>query len=94
MDSTQLIPANRPGPEIARWQIKSDTNELILEIFQDTPVESGLLDAIVLSVVLIRSGHSLGDSQAHLVSANPLYFLRLTVLGLMGGHRTAAGVQG
>jgi hypothetical protein len=62
---SQLIPADRPGLVAARWKIKSRTNELNLEIFQEVPqvVESGLLDAIVLSVVLLRSGHSLGDSQ-------------------------------
>ena len=73
IDSSQLIPANRPGLEIARWQIKSGTDELILEIFQETPVESGLLDSIVLSIVLLRSGHSLGDSQANPVLCNPIY---------------------
>jgi len=84
IDSSQLIPANRPGLEIARWQIKSGTDELNLEIFQETPVESDLLESIVLSIVLIRSGHSLGDSQAQLVLGNPLY--TMAVVGLMGGH--------
>jgi hypothetical protein len=84
IDSSQLIPANRPGLEIAQWQIKAGTDELILEIFQESPVESGLLDAIVLSAVLLRSGHSLGSSQAQLVLDNPLY--SLTVLGLMGSY--------
>ena len=46
----QLIPANRPGLAVARWQIDSGTDELVLEIFQEAPVEPGLLDAIVLSV--------------------------------------------
>ena len=74
MYSSQLIHANRPGLEIARWQIESGTDELILEIFQETPVESGLLDSIVLSVVLLRSGHTFGDSQG-LAQREPLYFL-------------------
>lgn len=60
----QLIAANRPGLAVARWKIRSRTDELNLKIFQEVPlaVESGLLDAIVLSVVLLRSGQSLGDS--------------------------------
>ncbi len=62
MDLSQLIPADRPGLTVARWRIDSRTDELGLEIFQEAPVESGLLDAIVLSVVLLRSGNPLGDS--------------------------------
>jgi hypothetical protein len=65
---------------MARWQIKSGTDELILDIFEETPVESGFLDSIVLSVVLLRSGYSLGDSQAHFDPSNPLY-----VYSAMGG---------
>ncbi|KAF8498220.1 hypothetical protein F5888DRAFT_231819 [Russula emetica] len=71
--SGQLIPANRPGLAIARWQIKSGTDELTLEIFQESPVESGLLESIVLSVVLLRSGYSFGDSQSPLDSSGSLY---------------------
>ena len=37
------------------------TDELILEIFQEKPEGSDLLDSIVLSVVLLRSGYSFGD---------------------------------
>jgi len=86
IDSSQLIPANRPGLEIARWQIKPGRDELILEIFQESPVESGLLDAIVLSVVLIRSGHSLGDPYwpTQSVMGYPLY--SMTVVGLIGSY--------
>lgn len=73
---SQLIAANRPGLAAARWKIKSRTDELHLEIFQEVPlvVESGLLDAIVFSVVLLRSGQSLGDSQGEISLSNPLYF--------------------
>jgi hypothetical protein len=61
---SQLISASRPGLEVARWKIKPHTDELKLKIFREVPLadESGLLDAIVLSVVLLRSGQSLGDS--------------------------------
>ncbi len=72
MDSSQLISANQPGLAVARWKIMSRTNELILEIFQ-TPVESGLLEAIVLSVILLRSGHALGDPSGLVDSLNPTY---------------------
>jgi len=59
---SQLIPANRPGLAVARWRVKSRTDELRLEIFQEALVVSSLFEAIVLSTVLIRSGRSLGDS--------------------------------
>jgi hypothetical protein len=70
---SQLIPTNRPGLAVAQWKIKSRTDKLKLEIFQEVPlaVESGLLDAIVLSVVLLRSGQSLGDSPGEISLSNP-----------------------
>ena len=64
MGPPQLIPANRPGLAVAKWRTKSRTDELQLEIFQEAPVEPGFLEAIVLSVVLLRSGRSLGDSES------------------------------
>ncbi|KAF8498221.1 hypothetical protein F5888DRAFT_1634132 [Russula emetica] len=67
--SGHLIPADRPGLTIARWQVKSGTDDLILEIFQEAPIESGIVEVIVLSVVLLRSGHSLGDSQGEITSS-------------------------
>jgi len=65
MDQTNsgyLIPANRHGLAVARWHIKSHSDELHLEIFQEALVQSGLLAAIVLSLVILRSGRSLGDT--------------------------------
>jgi hypothetical protein len=72
---SQLIAADTPGLAVARWKIKPRTDELKLEIFQEVPtaVESGLLDAIVLSVVLLRSGQSLGDSPGEISLSNPVY---------------------
>lgn len=72
---SQLIPADRPGLAVARWKIKPRTGELKLEVFQEVPlvVQSGLLDAIVLSVVLLRSGQSLGDSPGEISLSNPVY---------------------
>lgn len=72
--SGYLIPANRPGLAVARWRAKSRTDELRLEIFQEALVESSLLEAIVLSIVLIRSGRSLGDSPG--LISDPRYFSR------------------
>jgi hypothetical protein len=62
IDSSQLIPANRPGLAVAKWRTKSRSDELRLQIFQETLVEPGLLEAIVLSIILLQSGHSFGDS--------------------------------
>jgi hypothetical protein len=70
----QLIPATRPGLAVARWRVKSRANELRLEIFQEALVESGLLEAIVLSIVLIRSGRSLGDSPGLIDLSDPRCF--------------------
>jgi len=72
----QLIPANRPGLAVARWRVKSRTDEVRLEIFQEALVESGLLEAIVLSIVLIRSGRSLGDSPGLIDLSDPRCFSR------------------
>ncbi|KAF8495570.1 hypothetical protein F5888DRAFT_565572 [Russula emetica] len=78
--SGYLIPANRPGLAVARWRVKSRTDELRLEIFQEALVESGLLNAIVLSIVLIRSGRSLGDSPGLIDLSDPRYFSRFHTL--------------
>jgi hypothetical protein len=72
----QLIPANRPGLAVARWRVKSRTDELRMEIFQEALVESGLLEAIVLSILLIRSGRSLGDSPGLIDLSDPRFFSR------------------
>ena len=57
----QLIPANRPGLAVARWHVSSRSDDLDLEIFQEALVEPGLLEALVLSLVLIRSGRTLDE---------------------------------
>jgi len=64
IDPLQLIPANRSGLAVARWHVSSRSDDLDLEIFQEALVEPGLLEAIVLSVVLLRSGQCLGDTAA------------------------------
>ena len=72
MDSSQLISADRPDQAAACWQVNTGTDDLILEIFQ-APIESGLLEAIVLSVVLLQSGYSLGDSPSDVRLTSPTY---------------------
>ena len=56
----QLIPANRPSLSVARWRVSSHSDDIDLEIFEGSEalVEPGLLEAIVLSVVLLRSGRA------------------------------------
>lgn len=80
---SQLIAADRPGLTAARWKIKPRTDELNLEIFQEVPLAavSGLLDAIVLSVVLLRSGQSLGDSPGEISLTNPIYYNTVSRMG-------------
>ena len=80
MESSQLIAANRPDLSVARWHIRRHIDELILEIFLETPVDtvdSGLLEAIVLSVVLLRSGRPLGDSLERINLSDPVYLAAL-----------------
>jgi hypothetical protein len=69
MNPSQLIPANRPGLSVARWRIRKHSDDLDLEIFQEALVESGLIEAIVLSVILLRSGRPFGD----IVEMMPFY---------------------
>lgn len=73
MYSSQLIPADRPGLALARWQVNAGADELILDIFREGPIEYSLLEAIFLSVVVLRSGYSLGDSSMGFGLSNPTY---------------------
>ena len=69
----QLIPANRPGLAVARWHILSNSGDLDLEIFQEALVEPGLLEAIVLSMVLLQSGRCLGDRIETMTFCDPRF---------------------
>ncbi|KAF8257317.1 hypothetical protein EI94DRAFT_1709256 [Lactarius quietus] len=69
-----LIPANRPGLAVAKWHTESRTDELHLQIFQVALVEPGLLEAIVLSIILLQSGQSFGDTILPTASLGPNYF--------------------
>ena len=71
----QLIPENRPGLSVARWRVGPHSDDLDLEIFQEAQVEPGLLEAIVLSIVLLRSGRSLEVDPA---LSNSLFDARTT----------------
>ena len=57
-------------------------DELVLEIFQEAPDDSASLDSIVLSVVLLRSGHSLGDSPERINLSNPAFLAAFSSRGL------------
>ena len=70
----QLIPANRPGLSVARWRVSPHSDDLDLEIFQDAQVEPGLLEAIVLSIVLLQSGRSF---EVDTMLSNPLFDARI-----------------
>ena len=73
----QLIPANRPGFAVAKWHTKSPNDELRLQIFQEALIEPGLLDAVVLSIILLQSGHYFGDCDTlESISATGLHFFR------------------
>ena len=62
IDALQLVPSNRPGLAVAKWRTESDADGLRLQIFHEVLVEPGLLEAILLSIILLQSGHSFGDT--------------------------------
>ena len=72
MDLLQLIPANRSGLAVARWHVNSHSDDLDLEIFQEALAEPGLLEAVVLSLVLLRSGRILDVDATGM--ANEMWF--------------------
>jgi len=80
--SGYLIPANRPGLAVARWHVSSHSDDLDMEIFQEALVEAGLLEAIVFSVVLLRSGRSLDADAAG--RSNDLWYTGTLPIKSMG----------
>jgi hypothetical protein len=62
IDPSQLIPANQPGLAVAKWRTDSQNDGLRLQIFQVVLVEPGLLEAILLSLVLLQCGQPFGDT--------------------------------
>jgi len=69
-----LIPANRSGLIVAKWHSETLADGLRLQIFQEALVEPGLIEAIILSILLLQSGHSLGDTLESLISMSPKYY--------------------
>ncbi|KAN0129602.1 hypothetical protein V8E53_012598 [Lactarius tabidus] len=67
-DRGSLIPADRPGLAVARWRTESQNDGLRLQIFQVVLVEPGLLEAIILSLILLQSGHPFGDTLPSIMS--------------------------
>ena len=59
---------------MAKWRTKSRTNELCVKIFQEALVEPGLLEAVILSIVLLQSGRSFGDRLETGTSLGPKYY--------------------
>jgi hypothetical protein len=73
--SSQLIPVNRPGLAVAKWRTESHADGLRLQIFQEVLVEPGLLEAILLSIILLQSGQPFGDRLPHLINdMGPKYY--------------------
>ena len=57
------MPIDRPGMAVAKWRTDSRNDGLRLRIFQVVLVEPGLIEAILLSLILLQSGHPFGDTQ-------------------------------
>ena len=74
MDSSQLIPANQPGLAVAKWRTESRTDGLRLQIFQEVLVEPGLLEAVLLSIILLQSGQAFGDTLHSMAAMGPKYY--------------------
>ncbi|KAN0140533.1 hypothetical protein V8E53_001742 [Lactarius tabidus] len=68
INPSQLIPANRPGLVMAKWRTDARNDGLRLQIFQEVFVEPGLLEAILLSLVLLQSGLPIGDMLPSMIS--------------------------
>ena len=74
MDSSQLIPANQPGLAVATWTTDLHADELRLQIFQEVLNEYSLLEAILLSLVLLQSGNPIGDALPSMSELGPNYY--------------------
>ncbi|KAH9162114.1 hypothetical protein EDB89DRAFT_551929 [Lactarius sanguifluus] len=58
-ETVYLEPADRPGFTILIWRDPTDVVEI--EAFQESLVVPGLLEAAIVAVVIMQSGHKLGD---------------------------------
>ncbi|THH17434.1 hypothetical protein EW146_g3375 [Bondarzewia mesenterica] len=55
-----LEPSDRPGHHVAIWRDPTGVAEV--EVFQEALVIPGMLEACLLAVMLMQSGHSFGES--------------------------------
>jgi hypothetical protein len=59
---------------VAKWRTRSRTDGLRLQIFQEVLVEPGLLEAVLLSIILLQSGQSFGDMLHSITDMGPKYY--------------------
>ncbi|KAN0133125.1 hypothetical protein V8E53_009155 [Lactarius tabidus] len=69
-----LIPVNRPGLVVARWRTESRADGLRIQIFHEVLVEPGLLEAILLSIILLQSGNAFGDTLPSMADLGPRHY--------------------
>ena len=74
IDSSQLISANRQGLAVATWRTDLYTDELLLQIFQEVLVDPGLLEAILLSIIILQTGRPVGDTQQEMAARVPEFY--------------------
>ena len=59
---------------MAKWRTESRTDGLRLQVFQEVLVEPDLLEAILLSIILLQSGKSFGDTLHSITELGPKYY--------------------
>ena len=59
---------------MAKWRTESRTDGLRLHVFQEVLVEPGLFEAILLSIILLQSGKSFGDTLHSMSEMGPKYY--------------------
>ncbi|KAI0042017.1 hypothetical protein FA95DRAFT_627262 [Auriscalpium vulgare] len=70
-----LEPSDRPGYSYVVWH--DSTDDVILDVYQDALVIPGLLEAAILGVVLMQSGHPIGDVGGGKSSGTPYFGMAL-----------------
>ncbi|KAI0265907.1 hypothetical protein BC834DRAFT_824458 [Gloeopeniophorella convolvens] len=58
-ETSFLEPSDRPGFPVVIW--RDPTGQVEVEAFQEALVVPGLLEAAIISVVIMQSGHPIGD---------------------------------
>jgi hypothetical protein len=59
---------------VAKWRTESRTDGLRLQIFPEVVDEPGLLEAVILSIILLQSGQSFGDTIHSMSAMGPKYY--------------------